>query len=351
MTSAEPRRSPLPLSVLPPALAPGDVVAVVSPASDAAGRFPQRLERGLQALSGVGLRPRLAKNALATGRWTAGTVGERIADLHEAFEDDEVRAVMCAIGGSLSAQLLPELDYGLIAAHPKIFVGYSDMTSLHTAIRAETGLVTFYGPSVMAEWAEYPSPLRETAEHFLRVTGDPQPAGPVPRPERIVREGADWSAPGRVRRADPVPPTEVLRPGRVVGTLTGGCLPVLRRLVGTPWQPDFTDCIVLLETPQLPYSMVNAAEELLSMNLAGMFDGALGIVFGWPFRDDQIEELGRAIGETLQGHDFPVVIGFPCGHTSPMVTLPLGVRAVLDGGILSLDAAAVAPRPSGGAGW
>lgn len=258
---------------------------------------------------------------------------------------------MCAIGGSLTAQLLPELDYGLIAEHPKVFVGYSDMTSLHTAIRLETGMATFYGPSIMAEWAEYPTPLRETAEHFLKVTGSARPAGPVPRPERIVTEGGDWSAPGKARRAGPVPKTEVLRPGRVAGTLTGGCLPVLRRLVGTPWQPDFTDCIVLLETPQLPYSMVNAAEDLLTMNLAGMFDGALGIVFGWPYHEDQTEDLGRAIAEMLSGHEFPVVIGFPSGHTSPMTTLPLGVRAVLDGETLSLDAAAVAPRPEGGAGW
>ncbi|MFJ8199170.1 LD-carboxypeptidase [Streptomyces sp. NPDC096152] len=351
MTSARTGRSPAPAPVLPPALAPGDVVAVVSPAADAAGRYPQRLERGLQALRDVGLRPRLTKNALTTGPWTAGTAAQRTADLHEAFADDEVRGVLCAIGGSLSAQLLPELDYDLVAAHPKVFCGYSDITSLHTAIRAETGLVTFYGPSVMAEWAEYPAPLRETADHFLRVTGAAEPAGPVPRPERIVREGADWSGPGRARRAEPVPPAEVLRPGRVTGTLAGGCLPVLRRLVGTPWQPDFTDRIVLLETPQLPYSMVNATEDLLSMNLAGLFDGARAVLFGWPFREDQIGELGRAIAGTLHGHDFPVVIGFPCGHTSPMVTLPLGVRAVLDGATLSLDAAAVAPRPSGGAGW
>ncbi|MFF4502738.1 LD-carboxypeptidase [Streptomyces sp. NPDC001401] len=351
MTSAESRQSSTAAPVLPPALAPGDVVAIVAPASDAAGRYPERLERGLQALRDAGLRPRLATNARATGRWTAGTVDERVADLHEAFKDDEVRAVLCAIGGSLSARLLPELDYGLIAAHPKVFCGYSDITTLHTAIRAETGLVTFYGPSVMAEWAEYPAPLRETAEHFLKVTGSPQPAGPVPRPERIVTEGADWGAPGQARRAEPVPTPEVLRPGRVEGTLAGGCLPVLRRLIGTPWQPDFTDCVVLLETPQLPYSMVNAAEDLLSMNLAGMFEGARGIVFGWPFREDQIEDLGHAITDSLYGHDFPVVIGFPCGHTSPMTTLPLGVRATLDGATLSLDGAAVAPRSSDGAGW
>lgn len=351
MTPATPRRHPAPAPVLPPALAPGDVVAVVSPAAGAAGTYPQRLERGLQALRDAGLRPRLAKNALATGRWTAGTVEQRVADLHEAFADDEVRGVLCAIGGSLSAQLLPELDYELIAAHPKVFCGYSDISTLHTAIRAETGLVTFYGPSVMAEWAEYPAPLRETAEHFLKVTGTAAPAGPVPRPERIVREGADWAGPGLARRDEPVPPVEVLRPGRVSGTLTGGCLPVLRRLVGTPWQPDFTDGVVLLETPQAPYSMVNAAEDLLTMRLAGMFEGARAVLLGWPFTEEQVRELGYAATEMLGGYDFPVVIGFPAGHTSPMVTLPLGVRATLDGTTLSLDAPAVAARPEGGAGW
>lgn len=351
MTSHEEGSTTLRPVLLPPALAPGDVVAVVAPAAGAAGQFPQRLERGLRALRNAGLRPRLTRNALASGRWTSGTVAERVADLHEAFDDDQARAVLCTIGGRLSAQLLPELDYTRIAAQPKIFCGYSDITSLHNAIRIETGMVTFYGPSVMAEWAEYPAPLRETVDHFLAVTGRPRAAGRVPRPDRIFRESIDWDAPGRPRHGKPPGDVRVLRPRRVEGTLAGGCLPVLRRLVGTRWQPDFTDCVVLLETPQLPYSMLEAAEDLLSLHLAGMLDRARAVIFGWPFQEDQMADLELAVSEMLSGYDFPVVIGFPSGHTSPMATLPLGVTVTVDGDSLYIEAPAVAPRPLDNPAW
>ncbi|KUM95673.1 hypothetical protein AQI88_16555 [Streptomyces cellostaticus] len=317
---------------------------MVAPAAGTAALFPARLERGLRALRAVGLRPRLAGHARSRGRWTSAGVADRVADLHDAFADESSHAVLCTIGGRLSAQLLPELDFAHIAAHPKIFCGYSDITSLHTAIRSETGLITFYGPSLLGEWAEYPRPLTETVRHFLRVTGEPRAAGRIPFPHRIVRETVDWGADHRPRRAERAPTQRVIRPGRASGVLAGGCLPVLRRLVGTRWQPDFRETIAVLETPQSPYDMADAAEDLLSLSHAGVLDGARALVFGWPFRHEQLDDLEYAVRLALPRCDVPTVIGFPAGHTSPMATLPLGVRATLDGGALVLDEPAVRPR-------
>jgi muramoyltetrapeptide carboxypeptidase LdcA involved in peptidoglycan recycling len=129
----------------PPALSSGDTIAVVSPSWCGPAEVPTPYRRGLAALRAHGFEVRVMAHAERRRGWVSGTPQERVADLHDAFADQQVRAVLCTIGGLHSAQLLPLLDFDLIAANPKVFCGYSDITSLHLAIHGVTGLVTFMG--------------------------------------------------------------------------------------------------------------------------------------------------------------------------------------------------------------
>src|SRR6266480_7576588 len=146
----------------------GDTVAIVSPSFGAVGRFPHRTERGIAYLESLGLRVRLMQHAGETQGWASSAAASRAADIHEAFSDHQVSAIVCGIGGNHSNQLLPLLDYELIARNPKIFQGYSDITVLHWAFAKHAGLRTFYGPAFIAQLAEYPFVLTFT-DRFMRA--------------------------------------------------------------------------------------------------------------------------------------------------------------------------------------
>lgn len=327
-------------TVLPPRLRQGSTVAVVSPSSGQLGRYPDRAERAVANLARRGLRTVVMGNARATGDLVSASVEARVADLHQAFADPQVDAVLAAIGGRGAAQLLGSLDYALIRANPKVFCGYSDVTALHTAIRQETGLVTFYGPSLLMELGEYPDVLPETLRTFLDVVTDPGPVGQVEPFDTVVHGTSDWDMP-TVRRREGAPPPRTLRPGLASGHLAGGCLPVLCELLGTPWQPRFDDAIVLLETPQAPYGVGQAMSNIVQLANAGLFEQAAGVVVGRPWSADDDDALADVLDAYLPG-TFPVLAGMPFGHTSPVHTLPLGVEATLAEGRLTVTAGAVA---------
>lgn len=330
MTSAPPA------PVLPEALRPGDLVAIVSPGSGLAGRFPARLESGRRALHAMGFRTTLGAHARHTGRWAAGTARERARDLMDVFADPEVRGVVTAIGGRGTAEVLEHVDYGVIAANPKVFCGYSDITSLHSAIAAETGLVTFYGPSVLMELGDTPVPFPETTEAFLRAVGSPGPLGEIGAHPDIVVEGTDWEAP-HPRRRVPAPSPRLIREGCGSGPLAGGCLPVVTSLVGTPWEVRTAGRVLVLETPQTPYGMEAARADLWHLRQAGHLTDVAALVVGWPFALEQVEDLAEILDDVVPARaDYPVLLGRPVGHTSPMTTLPLGVCARVDGATFTI---------------
>ena len=133
----------------PPRVRRGDTVAVVSPSFGAVARWPHRVERGTTYLESLGLKVKVMPNAARSEGWVSASPEARVEDLHQAFIDDDVTVVLAAIGGNHSNQLLPLLDYDLIAAHPKLFQGYSDMTVLHWALAKHAGISTFYGPALV----------------------------------------------------------------------------------------------------------------------------------------------------------------------------------------------------------
>jgi muramoyltetrapeptide carboxypeptidase len=191
----------------PAALRPGATLAVVSPAS---ATKPELVQAGMEALRGLGYKTVVMPHALAHGPlYYAGTVEQRVADLHAAFADTAIDGIVCARGGWGSAELLPHLDAELLRANPKVFVGYSDHTALHVWLAREAGLVTFHGPMVAADFAR--------ADGFDRASWGHALGGDV---------GWALTASDGLR---------VLRAGMTEGTLAGGCLSILAEGLGTPY--------------------------------------------------------------------------------------------------------------------
>jgi muramoyltetrapeptide carboxypeptidase len=316
----------------PARLRAGDVIAVVSPSWGGPAAFPERFERGLAALAKCGLRPRVMPHARGAHRWVSGTIADRVADLHEAFADPGVKGIITSIGGSHSSSLLPFIDFDLIAANPKVFCGYSDITVLHHAIHARTGLVTFYGPAVMPEFGEWPGPDDYTLEHFVKAVMEPAPIGAIPTPPYSVHEHRDWALRPRPRRRDGPEPLVSLRPGTARGKLLVACLPSARNLIGTPWLPEYRGRILVLETPEQPYGPPDAERDLWHLRNAGLLSELGGLVLGRgkEFTALQTREFHEVVLEVVSEFEYPVLANLPVGHVSPIATLPIGVEAELE---------------------
>ena len=306
----------------PRALRPGARIAIVSPASAA---NPERVRTGLDALRTLGYEPMLAEHALGSGPlYYAGTVAERLADLHAAFADPTIAAIGCTRGGWGTAELLPGLDLDLIRANPKPFLGFSDHTSLHTWITRETGLVTFYAPMVSPDFArpggvDLPSlrsALTATAPWQLGPADGLRLLRPAPQPCHPERSEGPASSP----------------PNRVEGPLWGGCLSLLTEALGTPFAPLPRGGILFLEdVTTKPYQWDRM---LVHLRFAGLLEGVQAIVFGdmrqcvAPAEDALLE---AALLHALADFRGAICIGLRSGHVdTPNITLPLGVQAALD---------------------
>jgi len=276
---------------------------VVSPASAAKVEL---VERGVAALRAFGYEPVVMPHALSRGPlYYAGTAEERVTDLHAAFADESVAGIICTRGGWGSAELLPLLDRELVRANPKVFVGYSDHTSLHAWFWNECGMRTFHAPMVAADWS--------------RADGVDE------RTWRAAVEGEGvWS----VGAADGV---RVLRGGGAEGRLLGGCLSILAEGLGTPWALRIDEpCVLFLEDVGVkPYQWDRMLQHL---KFAGMMERVVGVVLG---DMGEMELLEEACLHALRDFAGPVVIGLRSGHVSVgNRSLPLGAWVKMDGDIL-----------------
>src|SRR5271155_243266 len=287
----------------PPAVEPDARVAVIAPASSSK---PERLARGIEALRARGYDAEFGK--YAQGRhapYFAGTAEQRLADLHAAFADPEVRAIFCTRGGYGSNYLLEDIDLDLIRDNPKPLFGYSDITAVQTWLLDELGLISFHGPMVAADFAVDDGV--HDASFDAALDGDAVTVG--------VAEGL-----------------RVLRPGRTQGVMYGGCLSILTASLGTRFAPQTEGKLLFLEdVGAKPYQIDRMLRQML---LAGKFDGVTGFVFGEMLEcaspGTGPELLEQVILRVLDWFDGPIAIGLRSGHVSRSnVTLPLGIEAEL----------------------
>jgi muramoyltetrapeptide carboxypeptidase len=239
------------------------------------------------------------------------------------FTDPEVDVVQCYEAGYGTSRLIPHLDFEVIREHPKPFVGYSDITTLHITIGRRADLVTLYGPLFITMGRPH---KEQTQGGLLRALTSTDPLGEVPRdPEGFVRS---------------------FNGGRATGPIVGGCLWPIMQAVGTPWQLDLRGRILLFEDINKPPYLVG--EQLMQLHYAGVLDGVAGIVIGemrgsdwrnvpqsWP-RTTSIEDVFEELLEPL---GVPIVYGLPVGHGNQLMTVPLGATVTVDAdrGSLTID--------------
>ena len=300
-------------TLLPPPLPDGGTIGVPAPASPYVNRSD--VLRGVEWWEARGYRVKLAPGAFDRDDYVAGDPLRRGADVTAMFADPEVDVVHCLQGGFGSAQAIPHVDFDVIAASPKPFVGFSDITALHVAIRQRTGLATFYGPGLTG--VGDPETTSFTRERLLAALRGGA-AGPVP--------------------ANPDDPyTRTLRAGTVTAPLAGGCLWLLLQTMGTPWEVDLDDAIFFFEDYDAPPWYVDGM--LTQLAHAGKLRRVRGVVVGDMEKCDWREERAewprtRSIEDVLEVHleplGVPVLYKLPLGHGKHLATIPLGVTATLD---------------------
>lgn len=321
----------------PPRLRRGDSVGIVSPSWGGAGMFPHRLERGVSHLESMGFRVKIGEHALNQRAHVSDTAANRAADIREMFRDPDVRLILSAIGGDHACHLLPLIDFDLIRANPTIFMGFSDTTVLNVAIWQQTGLVTFNGPALLNDFAEYPAMFEYTLDSFVRLAMNAEPPGRIPPSEWWTEEFLNWQTKEDLERPRATQVSEGwqwLRAGRSEGILVGGCLGSLQHLRGTPYWPAFDDAILFLETSEEAPSPATVDALLMDFANMGVFAKLNGLLFGRPmgYTPAERQELREVILERTAAFDFPVVTDMDFGHTAPQFVLPLGCRARIDSG-------------------
>jgi muramoyltetrapeptide carboxypeptidase len=321
--------------IRPPALRRGDTIGVVSPSWPALALFPHRGEQARENLRRHwDFRLRWGPHADQASGWVAGSGWERAQDLEELWQDDDVAAIFSAIGGDHSNQLLPYLDWEVFRRRPKIFMGWSDITVLLLAIHRMTGLITFYGPSLVVSLAEFPDVLPYTARALEAVLFRPEPPGVLQPSQQWTEEFLDWATGAdrsRARTLLPNPGPVWLRAGTAEGPLVGGCLESLEHLRGTPFWPDFEGRLFFWELSEEAPSPSRVDAMLQDYENMGVFDQIGGMMIGRPYgytAEDRLR-LHQVIRERTARWSFPVLADLDFGHTDPMLTLPIGGRARL----------------------
>ena len=259
----------------------------------------------------------------------------RAEDINRMFADPEVKAILTSIGGDHSCHLLPWLDWDLIRFNPKIFMGFSDITVLNIAIWHRTGLVTFNGPTLLTEVAEYPQMPAYSEEYLLRAITRPEPVGNVEPSDWWTEEYLDWGQQLDTTRPRAVQPSSGwtwLKGGSSEGVLIGGCIESLQHLRGTPFWPDWQDAILFIETSEDHPDPAMVDGMLMDYTNMGVLPQLRGLLVGRPtgYAGGQRQELREVIQERTSGYDFPVITDMDFGHTTPMFTLPIGCRASID---------------------
>ncbi len=332
--------------IKPRRLRPGDHVAAISLSWGGPGAIPHRYAIGKrQCEEEFGVRVVETRHALRDPDWLHRNPKARADDLMDAFLDPSIAGIISTIGGDDSIRLLPHLDLDVIAAHPKVFLGYSDTTVSHLAC-FRAGLTSFYGPSIMAGFAENGGMFPSMVAAVRRACFTAEPVGRLdPAPEGWTVEHLDWADPANQqrKRARHAPsPWRFLQGTRAAeGVLFGGCLEVLEWLRGTSVWPDASalrGAILFLETSEETPPPSAVARALRSFAAMGLLRQLSGLIFGRPggatLPVEQFEDYDRAILQVVADEeglsDLPVITRMDFGHTDPMFVLPYGVRARID---------------------
>jgi muramoyltetrapeptide carboxypeptidase len=311
--TAQPGRS-LP-AIRPRRLSAGDTVGIVAPASATFQSIDVTIAR--ESLEALGLKVTIGDHLLARHGYLAGSDEDRAADINVLVRDEAVNGVFAIRGGWGSSRVLPHLDYDAIRQNPKVLIGYSDITALHLAIQAKTGLVTFHGPNGLGRWDSW------SLDYFKRVLFEAEP---------VLMQN-----PSKLSDRNALIPTEhraqTITAGTARGRLLGGNLTVLTAILGSPYVPSFDGAILFLE--DVGEDLYRIDRMFTQLKLAGVLNRIRGLVFGTcaecgpgeGFASLTLEEI---LADHVKPLGVPAWFGAMIGHQMPQWTVPVGVEAEMD---------------------
>lgn len=286
---------------IPSPLKRGDIVGIAAVSGPVNAT---NLEKGVQFLENQGFRIMLGRNIHQQINYLAGTDQDRVKSLNELISDPKIRGILFARGGYGSMRILPDIDYNTITNYPKLMMGMSDITALSMAIFSRCCLVTLAGPMLAGQIS---SGLDEvTMSSLLEALTQPIEHYQILRP----------SVTSNLR---------ILRTGQTTGYLLGGCLSLLVCLLGTPFCPNFSDCVLFIEDVNEPAYKIDRM--LTQMRLAEVFNKLGGVIICKFSGDDSetvTEIVERIVLDYVGSRNIPVISNYPHGHTLPNISLPVG---------------------------
>ena len=313
--------------IKPPALKKGDVIGIVATSfpfphpADESNSYFREYKKGLKEIENMGFRTKEAKNLRKVKWWFAGTPRERASDINEMFADPEVKAIIVHDGGPSAIAILELIDYELVSKYPKPFIGFSDITNIHSALFTQTELVGFHGPlltySLGRVWEQFLPNKKEEGKRLLfdALTS----TKPIGKREALTK----W---------------ETWREGEVTGQLFGGNISILTSLIGSKYFPklyDLKGSILFWEIDNVPSYRIEKA--LYQFKYAGILDVISGMLIGklpdikktaWKGLTEPTPK--EIIKEVLKEYKFPIVGGMDFGHKTVDFPMPIGLRAKID---------------------
>jgi muramoyltetrapeptide carboxypeptidase len=285
------------LIIKPPRLFPGDTLGIIAPASPF---DKQKFVKGLSVIEEMGFKVFFSENIFDQKGYLAGSDEHRADMLNLMFTNSDIKGIICARGGYGALRILPLIDFNRIASNPKVLIGCSDITVLLNTLYLKCGLVSFHGPMI-----ESLANASDTTKQSLQD---------VLLQDQILSFRYQNSV--------------VIHPGQASGIMAGGNLTTLCHLLGTPFEPDFSGKILLLEDiGESPYRIDRM---LMQMKLAGCFDHISGIVLGTFKGCGESDLVYQIFDDIFSNARFPILAGFDVGHDEPNLTIPFGINASID---------------------
>lgn len=298
--------------IKPKALKKGDTIGLIAPSSPITDNADEKVEKSVAALQAQGFNVEVDKSCFAKYGYLSGTDEVRAEGVNRMFADKQIDAVFCLRGGYGTPRILDKINYEMIRENPKLFNGYSDITALHVALNKKCNLITLHGimPGIdmLRNFSDF------TKESYFRAITSTEPLGELKNPagEEIKR----------------------LIPGKAEGEIIGGNLSLIVTAIGTPYEIDVKEKILLLE--DIGEYTYRVDRMLTQLRLAGKFDECVGIILG-DFRDCEVEygdenglSLMQVFEDIIAPAGKPVIYNFKAGHCNPKISLPFGVKALLD---------------------
>ena len=307
-------------------------IGVFSSSSPISATVPMRYERGKAYLESKGFR--VVNGSLHGQRdfYRSGSIKARAEEFNALLHDDSIQILMASIGGNNTNSILPYIDYEYLKTHPKIIIGYSDVTALLLAVYAKTGLVTFYGPALAASFGEFPPFVDQTFDSFMDIVcGKGSFPYAYPLPEVWTDEFIPWDKQNRSKTGQPNE-WKCIVPGKCEGRLIGGNLNTMQGFFSTEYMPEIREGDILLIEDSLK-DAATIERSFSLMKLAGVFDKVGGIILG---KHEKFDDCGSGrkpfeiLMEVLGDYNKLLLADFDCCHTHPMLTMPIGCRFSLD---------------------